>query len=207
MKKSIKQLNIATGSLRVALWSVLILFALAAGAVFSQSQSGPPKNTTDESNPAVAAFKQRVKQYADKREQLETKLPKLSKDATPEKIREHELAFEELVRQERLTAKVGDLFTADIAQYIRKTIQENFKGTKRQRLKKEVLDEKPTEVRLRVNYPYPNSEKVVTMPPTLLLKLPELPKQLRYEFVGRHLILLDRETRLILDYMANALPQ
>jgi hypothetical protein len=74
-------------------------------------------------------------------------------------------------------------------------------------LKKTVADEKPTEVTLRVNYPYPNDEKVVNMPPTLLLKLPELPKQLRYEFVGRHLILLDRETRLIIDYVSNALPQ
>ncbi len=207
MKGKTDHLNIGNGAIGLIIRVVMVIFSLTTAVVFSQQTSGPPKNTTDESNPAVAAFKTRVKSYVDKREQLETKLPKLSKDATPEKIKEHELAFEELVRKERISAKVGDVFTADIAQYIRKTIQGNFKGAKRQRLKKTVADEKPTEVTLRVNYPYPNDEKVVNMPPTLLLKLPELPKQLRYEFVGRHLILLDRETRLIIDYVSNALPQ
>jgi hypothetical protein len=195
-----------TGGLRSGIVQVLLLF-LIAGVTLSQQKPMPPKNTVNEANPAVAAFQKRVKDYVDRREQLETTLPKLSKDAKPEQIKQHEQAFEELVRKERISAKVGDLFTSDIAQYIRKAIQENFKGAKRQRLKKTVADEKPTEVTLRVNYPYPNDEKVVNMPPTLLLKLPELPKQLHYEFVGRHLILLDRETRLIVDYLANALPQ
>jgi hypothetical protein len=206
MKEERTQLNMRTGGLRSGIVQVLLLF-LIAGVTLSQQKPMPPKNTVNEANPAVAAFQKRVKDYVDRREQLETTLPKLSKDAKPEQIKQHEQAFEELVRKERISAKVGDLFTSDIAQYIRKAIQENFKGAKRQRLKKTVADEKPTEVTLRVNYPYPNDEKVVNMPPTLLLKLPELPKQLHYEFVGRHLILLDRETRLIVDYLANALPQ
>jgi hypothetical protein len=198
MKEERTQLNMRTGGLRSGIVQVLLLF-LIAGVTLSQQKPMPPKNTVNEANPAVAAFQKRVKDYVDRREQLETTLPKLSKDAKPEQIKQHEQAFEELVRKERISAKVGDLFTSDIAQYIRKAIQENFKGAKRQRLKKTVADEKPTEVTLRVNYPYPNDEKVVNMPPTLLLKLPELPKQLHYEFVGRHLILLDRETRLIVD--------
>jgi hypothetical protein len=44
------------------------------------------------------------------------------------------------------------------------------------------------------------------MPPTLLLKLPQLPKQVRYRFVNRHMLLVDRENGLIVDYMLNALP-
>ena len=44
------------------------------------------------------------------------------------------------------------------------------------------------------------------MPPTLLLKLPQLPKQLRYRFVNRNLLLVDRENGLIVDYMTNAIP-
>jgi hypothetical protein len=38
------------------------------------------------------------------------------------------------------------------------------------------------------------------------LKLPQLPKQVKYRFVGRHLLLVDRENGLIVDYMKNALP-
>jgi hypothetical protein len=199
--------NIKVGGTAAIVRSVFLCAFLVVDLTLAQQKAEPPKNTTDESIPAVAAFKKRVDNYVDTRERLERKLPKLSKDATPEKIKEHELAFEALVQNERTGAKVGDVFTADISDHIRKTIQANFKGRKKERLKKTVLDEKPTEVKLRVNYLYPSDEKVVTMPPTLLLKLPELPKQLRYEFVGRHLILLDRETRLIIDYMTNALPQ
>jgi hypothetical protein len=57
-----------------------------------------------------------------------------------------------------------------------------------------------------VNYPYPESQEVLEMAPTLLLRLPQLPKQLRYRFVGPNLLLLDRENGLIIDYMTNALP-
>jgi hypothetical protein len=44
------------------------------------------------------------------------------------------------------------------------------------------------------------------MSPALLLKLPQLPKQLRYRFVNRNLLLVDRENGLIVDYMLDALP-
>jgi hypothetical protein len=44
------------------------------------------------------------------------------------------------------------------------------------------------------------------MPPTLLLRLPHLPKQIRYRFVGPNLLLVDRENGLIIDFMNNALP-
>jgi hypothetical protein len=38
------------------------------------------------------------------------------------------------------------------------------------------------------------------------LRLPQLPKQLRYRFVRQNLLLVDRENGLIVDYMTNALP-
>ena len=184
----------------------LLVFSLATGSPFAQQKSEVPKNTADKFDPAVIAFRERVKIYVAMREQLENTLPKLAPEATPEQIKEHQTAFEELVRKERTGAKQGDLFTADFAAYVRKTLQEDFKGVKKQRMKKTVTDEKPA-VALRINYPYPDDQEVVTMSPTLLLKLPKLPKQIRYLFVGRNMILLDRETRLIIDYLLNVLPQ
>jgi hypothetical protein len=44
------------------------------------------------------------------------------------------------------------------------------------------------------------------MSPTLLLALPQLPKQVRYRFVGTNLLIVDRENHLIVDYMTNPLP-
>ena len=43
-------------------------------------------------------------------------------------------------------------------------------------------------------------------PPALLLKLPELPQELAYRFVGRDLTLMDINARLIVDLIPNAIP-
>ncbi|HLM02369.1 MAG TPA: hypothetical protein VK400_15060, partial [Pyrinomonadaceae bacterium] len=69
-----------------------------------------------------------------------------------------------------------------------------------------VLEADTKGVAVKINFPYPDSKEQVEMPPRLLLNLPQLPKQLRYRFVGINLLLLDRENGLIVDYMTNALP-
>ena len=69
-----------------------------------------------------------------------------------------------------------------------------------------ILEAETQGVPIRVNSPYPQSKELAEIPPTLLLILPQLPKQLRYRFVSRHLLLVDRENRLIVDYMLDALP-
>jgi hypothetical protein len=40
----------------------------------------------------------------------------------------------------------------------------------------------------------------------LLLKLPPLPKEVKYRYVGRNLILIDTDNNMIVDYMIDALP-
>jgi hypothetical protein len=156
---------------------------------------------------AIAAFEQRVKEYVALRERLEDKLPKLAEDSKPEQIEAHKVSFQNTVRTARAGAKRGDLFIPEIVEYIRLTIADEFKGRDRQELRKKVLVEADTKaVPLRVNYPYPDSEELLDMPPTLLLRLPQLPKQVKYRFVGRNLLLVDRENGLIIDYMLNAVP-
>jgi hypothetical protein len=73
-------------------------------------------------------------------------------------------------------------------------------------VREEILEAETAGVPLKVNYTYPESKELVQVPPTLLLKLPQLPKQVKYRFVGRHLLLVDRENGLIVDYMLNAFP-
>jgi hypothetical protein len=155
----------------------------------------------------IAAFEKRVKEYSKLREDLEGQMPKLSKEAKAEEIEAHKKQFQERVRSARATAKHGDLFTPEAAALIRTIIKGEFKGRERAELRDTVLKESDTKaVPLRVNYPYPESQELLEMPPTLLLKLPQLPKQVRYRFVGRNLLLVDRENGLIVDYMTNALP-
>jgi uncharacterized protein YaaR (DUF327 family) len=185
--------------------SAFLLLSADAAEVQAQEE-GRQTSGSVETDRMITSFERRVKEYAVLRERLEEKLPKLSKDSTPEQIKAHKAAFEEIVRSARPAAKQGDLFTPDIADYIRTTIQNMYKGQKLQELREEIMEAETGGVTLRVNYTYPESEELMQIPPTLLLKLPRLPKQVKYRFVGSHMLLVDRENGLIVDYMLNALP-
>jgi len=154
----------------------------------------------------VKSFEKRVKEYVKLREQIEEKMPKLSKEAKPEEIEAHKKSFQEAVRASRTSSKPGHVFTPDVVDHIRTIIKREFKGTDLKQLREKVLEGETKGVPIRVNYPYPETKELVEMPPTLLLALPALPKQVRYRFVGKHLLLVDRENGLIVDYMLDALP-
>lgn len=173
--------------------------------VGAQTPAPPPLSPADKQT--VEAFEKRAKEYVKMREALEEKMPKLSKEAKPEEIQAHKTQFQERVRNARLTSKRGDVFTPEATALIRKMIKDEFKGRDRVEFRDTVLREAENKtVPLRVNYPYPESQELMEMPPTLLLRLPQLPKQLRYRFVRSNLLLVDRENGLIVDYMTNALP-
>jgi len=133
-------------------------------------------------------------------------MPKLSKESTPEQIQAHKTAFEAKVKAARAGAKPGQMFTRDIAALLRAMIRDEFKGAERSELRETVAEADTKGVPLRINYTYPETKELVEMPPTLLLKLPQLPKQVRYRFVNRNMLLVDRENSVIIDYMRDAIP-
>jgi len=177
----------------------------AATAQVNQTQTTAPLSAADKQ--VAETFEKRVKEYAQLRENLEEQMPKLSKEAKPEEIQTHKEQFQERVRAARAGAKHGEIFIPEAQALIRRIIKHEFKGRERAEFRDTVLNEADTKsVPLRVNYPYPESEELLEMPATLLLRLPQLPKQVRYRFVGHNLLLVDRENGLIVDYMTNALP-
>lgn len=204
MKRKMTE-RVAATLVRAGLLSLAFSFPSATHA-FAQVQNEPRTSASVEEDRVVARFEARVKEYAVLRERLEDKLPKLAKDATPEQIKAHKARFEEIVRSARPTAKQGDLFTEDVAEQIRKTIRTLYTAEKLRALREEIMEAETVGVPLRVNYSYPDSKELTQIPPTLLLKLPQLPKQVKYRFVGTNLLLVDRENALIVDYMTGALP-
>lgn len=195
-----------------ALLLTLLLPAWAAHAQTGQAgqsaQTGQDAqaNLSEKDRQTVAAFDERVKAYVKMREALEEKLPKLPKDAKPEQIDAHKKSFQKLVRNARTKAKHGDVLTPDAAAYIRTVIKTELDSQEKREVRQTVLEADNKAVPIRVNYTYPETEELVEMPPTLLLKLPQLPKQVKFRFVKRNLLLVDRENGLIIDYMTNALP-
>jgi len=195
----------------------LVMFGLTCAPISTSAQEPPAQETVaQQPDPLdglpvrerrlVVDFRERVKDYTKMREAIELKMPKLPKESTPEQIQAHKTELEERVRAARAGAKRGELFTPGIAAFIRKTIKSEYKGKELVELRKAVLEADTKGVPLRVNHTYPESKELVEMSPTLLLKLPQLPKQVRYRFVGRNMLLVDRENGLIVDYMLNALP-
>ena len=184
--------------------SAIIAFACCLS--FAQAQ-GTKVALSAADRQTVAAFEKRVKEYVSMREEIEGKMPKLSKEAKPEQIEAHKVALQKRVQAARQGAKQGDIFTPAAETFIRATIKDEFKGRERQELRKEVLVEAENKaVPVAINQPYPETQELLEMPPTLLLRLPQLPKQVKYRFVRGNLLLVDRENGLIIDYMTDALP-
>jgi len=154
----------------------------------------------------VSEFEGRANDYVKLRERIDNALPKVPKKATKEQIQVHHDALLKGVQQARVGAKQGDIFTPEASEIIRQMLKDEFKGRDRADLRKRVFEAEDKNVRVRVNVEYPESKEVMDMPPQLLLTLPQLPKQLKYRLVGTHLLLVDRENEMIVDYMTNALP-
>ena len=114
------------------------------------------------------------------------------------------------IREARPSAREGDLFVSETATEIRRIIRSEVKGTAGTSARKMTREGNPvaegTPFVPKVNLQYPKEAPLSTVPPTLLVRLPQLPKGVEYRFVGKTLILYDADTRLILDLLPNALP-
>lgn len=154
----------------------------------------------------IADFELRAKRYVDRRKQFQRRLPKLPKDATPEQIDANKEALQKLIQKARINAKQGNMFTQSATQLIRSIIKREFKGYERAEIRQAVFEADTKGVPIRVNEPYPDAKELVEMSPPLLLALPQLPKELRFRYIGRSLVVMDRDNALILDYMKDALP-
>lgn len=154
----------------------------------------------------VAAFNRHVKDYLKQRQKVAKKLPKLSKEATPEQIDAYQKSFVEALRSMRAGTKQGYIFKPDFKKYVITTINSEFPPRDKMEIKHTILEAETKGVPLRVNYAYPETKELTQIPPTLLLKLPTLPKEVKYRFVGRHMLLVDTDNGLIVDYTLNALP-
>jgi len=193
-----------------AYWKIRCVFfiaiAFAATQAFAQQPLASPPVTSPAEKAAIKAFENQVNEYVKLRNKVREQAPKLSKDSTPEQIEAYRTALEESLRAARKGAKRGELFMPEVAAYIRRTLKNEFQGRDRKEIRDIAFETELQGVVLRVNYPYAQSAELSEMPATLLSKLPQLPTEVRYRFVSRNLVLVDRESNVIIDFMADALP-
>lgn len=195
------------------LCAVLIcLVVLLAGVIGDTAEANSLGWQTDkpvvtkQEKQILAAFDRHVKDYLKQRGRAKAKLPPLSKDSTPEQIDAYQKRFVESLRAMRAGTKPGYIFNPQTAGYFRTIIKTEIPPTDKAEIRQTILEADTKGVPLKVNYPYPETKELTQIPPTLLLKLPQLPKEVKYRYVGRHLLLVDTDNNLIIDYMLDALP-
>jgi hypothetical protein len=177
--------------------------ATAAGKDFPAA--APP-------DPVFRPFKEAVEQYIKLRKAAAKNAPKLPDKATPEQIAAHKADLAAAIRAARSDARQGDVFTASTRSRFIAIIRSEVKGKAGASAKEAIMAENPekpgegNKVKVAVNAPYPPGAPVTTIPPTLLLRLPKLPEELEYRFVGRDLILKDAIGDLVIDYLPGVLP-
>lgn len=190
----------------------LVLSILLAGEVGNTIQASSlgwqtaQPVVTKQEKQILAAFDSHVKDYLKQRQRVKAKLPPLPKNATAEQIDPYQKKFVESLRAMRSGTKPGYIFNPQTAEYFRTIIKTEIPAPDKAEIRQTILEADTKGVPLKVNYPYPETKELTQMPPTLLLKLPQLPKEVKYRYVGRHLLLVDTDNNLIVDYMLDALP-
>jgi hypothetical protein len=82
-----------------------------------------------------------------------------------------------------------------------------MQGAKAKNVRKTIRQGEPLiDVRLSVNAAYPDRLPRTTVPPTLLLSLPQLPPEVAYRIVGHFFVLEDIEARIVVDFIPGAIP-
>jgi hypothetical protein len=157
--------------------------------------------------PVLADFEARVKDHVELRHKLEDTLPKLSNQSTPDEIDKHQRALGRLVQQARKGAQPGTVFTPGMRTLVRQVLADVFGGPDGAALEASIMDENPGLTKLTVNARYPDTVPLSTVPPQVLQRLPRLPEDLEFRFIGPHFILMDEHAHIIVDLIENVLPQ
>jgi hypothetical protein len=98
------------------------------------------------------------------------------------------------------------MIPAPVQEQIRETVQSDLRR-REPAAKRATLEEVPQGALPGINKTYPEQAALPTIPALLLASLPRLPDNLQYRFFGRHVVLLDGDTEIVVDYVRDCLPQ
>ena len=193
----------------VALCLLVSCSSSAHQAPRSDPQELPKGSNVNPDAGLVAAFTAKVQAYDKLRKDLAKDSPPLKETTNPAEIANAEKALAAKIRAARANAKRGDIFTPATEAMFRRLIRPPMVTGPDAKENKAIVKEdapKPGEVPFKINGEYPKDAPQSTVPPDVLKALPQLPEELQYRIVGKHLVLLCVHGNLIIDYMHNAIP-
>jgi hypothetical protein len=180
-------------------WVAIGAFLLATTAEGSQDRENPQDVA------AVNAFHERVDAYVQLHRKVAGTLPKLKETADPSELAARERDLGAAIAQARAGAVLGGIFGEELKPFFVKSVRGDW-AARSPADRKAILGELPRDLKIAPNTVYPTKYPLLTMPPKLLARLPELPDELEYRLMGRHLILRDTKANIIVDAVLNVLP-
>jgi hypothetical protein len=198
-----KLLAIPAVGYRAAFFSVIsaLLCAMLGSAPALRAQDA----TTAAHETALKAFTDRVNAYVDLKKKLSQDMADVKTgDGATGRVERHETILATRLQAARKDAKRGDMF-GDAAPLLKQIIERDTK-TRGVGDAYAAMQEVPSQSPPAVNALYPQKAALATVPPLILVNLPRLPDGLEYRFMGRDLILRDREANVIVDFVPGAVP-
>lgn len=178
--------------------AMFVLFCLCCSPFTASAQSPKP--------PDYRAFDEAVARYLATRNGLRSEVPTLTTSTSSKEIASSTDVLAGAIQRARPQAKQGDFFDPRASRAVQQQLAAAVYGRDVAKLLLTINDEPTRNQQPKVYMRYPTTSSMATMPTTLLDVLPSLPKELEFRFMGRDLVLRDREAALVLDYVPGALP-
>ena len=153
----------------------------------------------------VSDFGRRVGKYVKLHEKLQKQgtRQKERADVGENLVSQNALAMR--IRFARHDARPGDIFTPPIAMALRRAMDPELRGLAALRTRESIREDAPEVFVLVVNGDYPAGASRSTMPGNVLKILPPLPTGLEYRIVDTHLILMDVDANIVVDYVLDVM--
>jgi len=200
---------------------VLLAVACSRNPKANEPSLVPPQ-TVQMDTETMEKFREEVEEYVELRKKVLDHIKPGAPTSSAEDISARQRSLTQAIVAYRKGKKRGNIFKKDVEAAIRRTLHREFTGPDGPGLMKAVQQGNPKvegnpnpkdpskdvlqPVTIAVNAIYPDAAPFSTVPASLLLKLPQLPEEVRYRFVGRTLILRDTEANVILDYIPDVVP-
>lgn len=179
-------------------------FALAVVLSVTMDADAAPQHVDDS---ALATFRAAVEEYLNVHRRLEAEVPALVVTAESREISEGSDVLAMAITRSRPKARAGDLFNPGVAKVIMVRVRQALRGVDPNAFLIAINDEPTLKGPPRIHLRFPAASSMATMPTQVLDVLPPLPPELEYRFLGRALILRDRDAALIVDFIPEALPR
>ena len=208
-------------------WTLAIpgcLIALGAAGCAGATRNAhvaPPVNVEMDGE-VLRKFQHEIEEYTELHQELLHRVPTVSPQSSPDAIAAHQHKMRVAIQEERRKARQGEIFKPSVEAAFRRIIEKELAGPDGNAILDAARQGNPRiegvptprspnaqikrSVTVAVNAAYPDDAPMSSVPPHLLLKLPQLPEEVKYRFVGRDLILRETEANVILDFIKNVLP-